>query len=389
MADLGNFFMDALGGAFQGWGKGALRGREEKRQSLLDQRAALNDATERELRGAQITNVKAEGQARLDAARRREAFKGYLGSAEGQQALAAMQSPDDTVRSAAVAKLAPYLSDVENAGAWFQGLAPHGENLKDFAAKQKIIAENRAPPTPYVTVLPGTTPGAPAQMVTAPRAGGQIGAPSITALEGTTKTPPKAPGATTPRFGQGGPFGAASGLGSLEEMHAIRPALENYETKLLAEPEGSPGLKLFDQWRLGVMNAAQHAGNGHGAIATSVNNFMRTGAAEEMARMNPELAEYWRGMAQWIVADLNLTRSASDERGRMDQIASSVLAFPMSSMPFHNRRNYVRAVIAGRRARLKGLDQVKPGIENMLRQIGGQQPPFGQPDEQDQQDQQP
>lgn len=173
-------------------------------------------------------------------------------------------------------------------------------------------------------------------------------------------------------FGPGGVFGAGSALGSIEEMHKALPNLEKYEFNLLGEADGSPGLKAFDVFRQKLLDAGRHASGGHGAISTAISSAMQTGAEEELARINPELAEYGRNVAQWIVNDLNLTRSATDERGRWDQVASSVLGgLPLSSMPFANRRHYVQQIVAARRARLGGLDEVVPAARAMVKQVAG------------------
>lgn len=181
-------------------------------------------------------------------------------------------------------------------------------------------------------------------------------------------------------FGQGGPLGAASGLGSLKEMHTSKDYLQQFETGLLSEAPGSPTLKTFDTFRNNILQAGLHAsGGGHGAIASAISTAMRTGAMEEMVRMNPQMARYARALAAWITSDLNLTRNASDERARWDQLASGVLGIPMSDMPVGDRIHYIHDVIASRNARLEGLDKAAPAVESMLENVARQGKPRQKP----------
>jgi hypothetical protein len=364
MPDLGGF-LAALGGAFGGYAQGKKRQFEEGR--LLSE-----DESQRQLRSAQIGNYASEQRAREAKAQQEQAdraavetSRAYLASDPGLKDLADARSPDVAVSSAARARLIPHLSRVENAGAFTQFLTPPPpvrDPVKEHEAMRKIDVANplREDKVPLVAVPYQTDKGATAYHYIPKVAGGEAPAPA-SAQEG-------AGGARG--FGTGGVFGAASGLGSIKEMHAAHPNLAKFEVGLLSEEPNSPTLKYFDNYRAGILNAAKHASGGYGSIGNAISGFINSGAAEEMARMNPALGEYMRNMAQWIVSDLNLTRNASDERGRMDQIASSVLALPLSSMPIANRVHYVHQVIQGRQARLSGLDRVVPAAESMLDRLG-------------------
>lgn len=173
-------------------------------------------------------------------------------------------------------------------------------------------------------------------------------------------------------FGQGGPFGGASALGSVKEMDTVRPRMEQFELSLLAAQPDDPGVKLFDVYRRNILDAANHASGNHGAIASAVSNATRTFAADEQVRQNPALARYVRDVSRWIVSDLNLSRNASDERGRMDVLASSVLGDPISNMEFGQRRQYIQDVIGTRRARMEGLRRAVPAMETMLDNVARQ-----------------
>lgn len=248
-----------------------------------------------------------------------------------------------------------------------QALSPVA--VSQHEGMRKVDVANPLPTPASGTVLPGAD-GKPPQLVVT--GGNNAAHPlgSTIAVPDVNKAPTGGVGARG--FGAGGIFGGASGLGSIKEMHAALPQLQKFEVGLLSEAPGSPSLRLFDTYRLNILRAANHASGGHGAIAAAVSNAAQTGAAEEMARINPQLAVYARNVAQWIVADLNLTRSASDERGRMDQIASSVLSLPLSDMPIGERIRYVHQIGEGRRARLEGLDKVVPAAESMLAGIAKQ-----------------
>lgn len=190
--------------------------------------------------------------------------------------------------------------------------------------------------------------------------------------KGWTRQTSTASAGTARGFGQGGIFGGASALGSIGEMRTVMPGLEAFEFGLLSENPDSPTIKAFDTFRQKILDAGRHSSGAHGAIATSISAALQAGAADEMVRINPQLARYGRDLAAWIVSDLNLTRGATDERGRWDQVASSVLNVPISDMPFGQRRRYIQDVVATRKARLAGLEQAVPAAERMLENIATQ-----------------
>lgn len=227
-----------------------------------------------------------------------------------------------------------------------------------------------ANPMPQVSVQAPSEVGDPAIATTVTARPGQ--APDVRTAEipGSTKGGGGA-GGNTRALGAGGIFGAGSALGSVEEMRTIRPRMEHFELGLLAAQPDDPGIKLFDVYRQNILDAANHASGGHGAIAQAVSNATRTFAADERVRQNPQLLRYAKDVARWIVSDLNLSRNASDERGRMDVIASSVLGDPVSDMDFGQRRQYIQDVISTRRSRMRGLERAAPAAERTLENIAG------------------
>jgi hypothetical protein len=241
------------------------------------------------------------------------------------------------------------------------GVAPiqQGTHLTN----RKADVANPLPVPPSFTPVVTTAPGGAQQVQPFDTKHGTMKPPVATAKAASG-------GIGARGFGAGGIFGGASGLGSIKEMDAANPRMKHFEAGLMSEAPGAPTLKMFDNYRMGILNAARHAGQNFGDIAGAISSFVSSGAAEEMARQNPQLGTYARELAQWIVADLNLTRNASDERGRMDQIASSALALPLSDMPFANRREYIHGIWEGRDGRLSGLHKVVPAAESMLEQLG-------------------
>lgn len=169
-------------------------------------------------------------------------------------------------------------------------------------------------------------------------------------------------GMNTRGFGQGGVFGAGSGVGSVNEMTSANPNLKTYEKTFLGDvPTGS--LTAIDRFRQRIADDLKVNGFISAAKATE--------AERELAAYNPDLVVYGRNLAQWIISDLNLSRGATDERQRLDFHVSG-LGTPMSSMPKQQRETFINQMWEARDGRLAGLQQASKAATKMLEKIHGQ-----------------
>lgn len=162
-------------------------------------------------------------------------------------------------------------------------------------------------------------------------------------------------------FGQGGPFGAASGLGSVNEMEVTIPAMEEIEQRM--GPGGQIPNTGWDQFRRMLIEGGK-------ANAGFLDRATAAAAVANLATVNPELADYGALVANWVVADLNLTRGSTDERGRQDIISSSVLLMPTGNMSREAWQRHIGILARNRRARFEGLARARPGVEAMLENLG-------------------
>jgi hypothetical protein len=162
-------------------------------------------------------------------------------------------------------------------------------------------------------------------------------------------------------LGQGGVFGAGSGLGAVKEMAAANPNLKKFEQGFLSDMPTSD-LGALDRFRQKLAGDLQT----HGFISAGT----ATEAERELAAQNPALVVYGRNLKQWIVADLNLSRGATDERQRLD-MAVSGLGVPLSSMPPAQRADYINQIWEARDARLAGLQTAAAAAQKMLDRVSG------------------
>ncbi len=157
-----------------------------------------------------------------------------------------------------------------------------------------------------------------------------------------------------------------SGIGSVEEMGAVLPDLEEFERGAIKAAATNPqSATAWDTFRQKIITDAQH---NHGLFSAAKAAL----AADDLAKTNPDLALYGRNVAAWIVSDLNLSKGATDERGRMDIIASSILGFPLSAMASKKGEQLVEQLQRSRRARYGGL---KVGADKARSMMGGGAPP--------------
>lgn len=259
---------------------------------------------------------------------------------------------------------------------WDDAVKLHGEAtvLKEYGPRPNGVPPQAKAPAqnPAVPAAPShptfAKAGTPSNFVD-PQGGVHLVTPQEAQKNGWTKQ--TSAGRPT-GAGQGGALGLSGGIGSVNEMDFVHPRLSKFETGLLSEADGSPSLKMFDTFRQQILDAgtrASHSGGGIGdAISSAVNAFLRPATGEEVARMNPALANYARDLATWIVSDLNLSRGATDQRGEWDRVASSVLGggIPLSSMPVGDRVNYIHGILGTRLGRLKGLHEGMPAIRGVL-----------------------
>lgn len=166
-------------------------------------------------------------------------------------------------------------------------------------------------------------------------------------------------------LGQGGVFGAGSGIGAVNEMQAANPNLKAYEKGFLVDGPDTPSqLGALDRFRQRLANDLAT----HGTITAAT----ASEAERELAATNPDLVVYGRNLKQWIVADLNLSRSATDKRGALDMEVSG-LSIPLSSMPASQRQAYVHQIWEARDARLSGLQTAANTAQVMLDRVTGKQ----------------
>jgi hypothetical protein len=164
-------------------------------------------------------------------------------------------------------------------------------------------------------------------------------------------------------LGQGGVFGAGSGIGAVNEMSAANPHLKTFENGFLTDgPQTQSQLNALDRFRQRL--AGDLATHGLITAATA------SEAERELAQTNPDLVVYGRNLKQWIVSDLNLSRSATDKRGALDMEVSG-LSIPLSSMPAAQRADYIHQIWEARDARLAGLKTAAETAQVMLDRVIG------------------
>ncbi len=169
-------------------------------------------------------------------------------------------------------------------------------------------------------------------------------------------------GGGTRGFGQGGVFGAGSGIGSVNEMKAANPNLKTYEKQFIGNlPTAS--LTAVDRFRQRLADDIKVNGFISAAKATE--------AERELAAYNPDLVVYGRNLAQWVISDLNLSRGSTDERQRLDFHVSG-LSTPLSSMPPAQREVFLTQMWEARDGRLDGLSRAAAAATKMLGKISGE-----------------
>jgi hypothetical protein len=146
-------------------------------------------------------------------------------------------------------------------------------------------------------------------------------------------------------------------------MQAANPNLKAFEKGFLADdPKTQSQLNALDRFRQRL--AGDLATHGLITAATA------SEAERELAQTNPDLVVYGRNLKQWIVSDLNLSRSATDKRGALDMEVSG-LSIPLSSMPAAQRASYINQIWEARDARLSGLQTAANTAQVMLDRVTG------------------
>lgn len=157
---------------------------------------------------------------------------------------------------------------------------------------------------------------------------------------------------------------AGSGLGSIREMAPILDEMKQTEALI---DSGKVSLNGWDSFRQGLIEHAQ----GHKGF---VDQGITTALLGNLAKTNPELVNYATNKIAFIMADLNLSKGGSDERGRLANLADG-LSLPVSSMDPAARHKLIASMQNRRDARYQGLLQAADAVEVGLQRASGKGTP--------------
>lgn len=244
-----------------------------------------------------------------------------------------------------------------------------GEPIVPIVRDGKRVYESRSKAIGQEAPSPGGGAGEPGIFVDAPdQPGVKVYTPRSQAFG---KTSTAAAGLGARGLGQGGVFGAGSGIGSVNEMGAVLPRLKEYED---AVATGQIPMNGWDTFRQGLLT---HARGNKGFIDQGITQAL----IQNLAATNPALAEYATNQLAFIMADLNLSRGGTDERGRIATIVDG-LALPVGAMDTASRRRFIKSLQERRDARYEGLKKSAEAAGVMLEGItnrGGKKAPAAPP----------
>lgn len=173
--------------------------------------------------------------------------------------------------------------------------------------------------------------------------------------EAAHKTPATGTGFGNVRgFGQGGVFGAGSGIGSVDEMKVVNPEMKATEK---AMAEGAISIDGWDTFRQGLIAQLRDRG--------FIDEGIRTALIRDLASTNPDLVDYGTNTLAWVMGDMNLSRGGTDRRERIAEIVDG-LSLPIGPMTQAQRTRYFQRMQERRDARLGGLEQGADAAKVML-----------------------